>query len=57
MDAGGEESLTTVVLHMESPSIAAVCGMHHALLLRVQVTVHRLVSVLLFENSERNNTV
>lgn len=38
MDSEGEESVTTVVLRIESSSIAAVCGLHHAVLLRVQVT-------------------
>lgn len=37
MESEGEELVTTVVLHIESPSIAAVCGLHHAVLLRVQV--------------------
>uniref|UniRef100_A0A671TV02 FA core complex associated protein 100 n=1 Tax=Sparus aurata TaxID=8175 RepID=A0A671TV02_SPAAU len=33
---GKEESLTTVEVQVESSSIAAVCGLHHAMLRRVQ---------------------
>ncbi|KAG8009061.1 hypothetical protein GBF38_011659, partial [Nibea albiflora] len=33
---GKEESLTTVEVHVESLSITAVCGLHHAVLHRVQ---------------------
>lgn len=32
-----EESLKTVVLQVHSSSIAAVCGLHHAVLCRIQV--------------------
>lgn len=38
--AGKEESLTTVEVQVESSSIAAVCGLHHAVLGRVQVQTH-----------------
>ncbi|XP_038591881.1 Fanconi anemia core complex-associated protein 100 [Micropterus salmoides] len=39
--AGKEESLTTMEVHVESSSIAAVCGLHHAVLRRVQTLLHR----------------
>lgn len=39
--AGKEESLTTVEVQVESSSIAAVCGLHHAMLRRVQVQTYR----------------
>lgn len=37
---GEEESPTTVEVQVESSSIAAVCGLHHAVLRRVQVQTH-----------------
>ncbi|KAE8284408.1 Fanconi anemia core complex-associated protein 100 [Larimichthys crocea] len=38
---GKEESLTTVEVHVESSSITAVCGLHHAVLHRVQTLLQR----------------
>ncbi|XP_070783786.1 Fanconi anemia core complex-associated protein 100 [Enoplosus armatus] len=38
---GKEESLTTVEVRVESSSIAAVCGLHHAVLRRVQTLLQR----------------
>ncbi|XP_042363888.1 Fanconi anemia core complex-associated protein 100 [Plectropomus leopardus] len=38
---GEEESLATVELQVESSSIAAVCGLHHAALRRIQTLLHR----------------
>ncbi|XP_044034754.1 Fanconi anemia core complex-associated protein 100 isoform X2 [Siniperca chuatsi] len=38
---GKEESLTTVEVQVESSSIAAVCGLHHAVLRRVQTLLQR----------------
>lgn len=37
---GRQGSLTTVVLQMESSFMAAVCGLHHAVLRRLQVRAH-----------------
>lgn len=34
---GRQESPATVVLQIESASVAAVCGLHHAVLRRLQV--------------------
>ncbi|XP_032357551.1 Fanconi anemia core complex-associated protein 100 [Etheostoma spectabile] len=39
--AGKEESWTAVEVQVESPSIAAVCGLHHAVLRRVQTLLQR----------------
>lgn len=39
---GKEESLATVEVQVQSSSIAAVCGLHHAVLRRVQVQTHPL---------------
>uniref|UniRef100_UPI0037E914CB Fanconi anemia core complex-associated protein 100 n=1 Tax=Semicossyphus pulcher TaxID=241346 RepID=UPI0037E914CB len=36
-----EESLTTVELQIESSSVAAVCGLHHAVLRRVQTLLQK----------------
>ncbi|XP_041819124.1 Fanconi anemia core complex-associated protein 100 isoform X1 [Chelmon rostratus] len=38
---GEEESPTTVEVQVESSSIAAVCGLHHAVLRRVQILLQR----------------
>ncbi|XP_034563455.1 Fanconi anemia core complex-associated protein 100 [Notolabrus celidotus] len=38
---GKEESLITVEVQMESSSLAAVCGLHHAVLHRVQTLLQR----------------
>ncbi|XP_036938065.1 Fanconi anemia core complex-associated protein 100 isoform X2 [Acanthopagrus latus] len=40
--AGKEDSLTTVEVQVESSSIAAVCGLHHAVLGRVQTLLQRV---------------
>lgn len=45
---GKEDSLTTVEVQVESSSIAAVCGLHHAVLRRVQVQTHPLPTFLAF---------
>ena len=37
---GKEESLATVEVQVQSSSIAAVCGLHHAVLRRVKVQTH-----------------
>uniref|UniRef100_A0A8C2ZL71 FA core complex associated protein 100 n=1 Tax=Cyclopterus lumpus TaxID=8103 RepID=A0A8C2ZL71_CYCLU len=37
---GKEEPLSTVEVQVESSSMAAVCGLHHALLRRIQVQTH-----------------
>ncbi|KAM7381908.1 hypothetical protein PAMA_012660 [Pampus argenteus] len=37
----GEESLATVEVQVESSSMAAVCGLHHAVLSRIQTLMHR----------------
>lgn len=42
---GKEESLPAVVVHIQSSSIAAVCGLHHAVLRRVQVNTRRHTSL------------
>ncbi|KAK5850618.1 hypothetical protein PBY51_001481 [Eleginops maclovinus] len=39
--AGEEESLATVEVQVQSSSIAAVCGLHHAVLRRVQTLLQR----------------
>ncbi|XP_051273706.1 Fanconi anemia core complex-associated protein 100 [Dicentrarchus labrax] len=41
VNVGEEESLTTVELQVESSSIAAVCGLHHAVLRRIQTLLQR----------------
>lgn len=37
---GKEEHLATVEVQVESASLAAVCGLHHAVLRRLQVQTH-----------------
>ncbi|XP_041670822.1 Fanconi anemia core complex-associated protein 100 [Cheilinus undulatus] len=39
---GNEESLTTVEVKIESSSLAAVCGLHHAVVHRVQCLLQRV---------------
>uniref|UniRef100_A0A3P8RNV8 FA core complex associated protein 100 n=1 Tax=Amphiprion percula TaxID=161767 RepID=A0A3P8RNV8_AMPPE len=44
-----EERLTAVEVQVESSSIAAVCGLHHAVLSRIQVQTHTLNLIPCFQ--------
>lgn len=52
-ESSGKESLTAVEVQVESSSMAAVCGLHHAVLRRLQVQMHLYKHLLLDRDTWR----